>query len=78
MYVVCLLSYAIGGVLVDLIFFNRSYMADRLLHLLRLGEGDVNLSNFACLQLRLKEGEDISGTLVIKCGIILQQALVCI
>ena len=36
------------------------------------------LSNFACLQLRLKEGEDISGTLVIKCGIILQQALVCI
>ena len=36
------------------------------------------LSNFACLQLRLEEGEDISGTLVIKCGIILQQALVCI
>ncbi len=31
MYVVCLLFYAIGGVLVDLIFFNRSYMADRLL-----------------------------------------------
>lgn len=39
-------------------------MADRLLHLLRLREGRY-LSNFACLQLRLKEGEDISGTLVI-------------
>ena len=25
----------------------------------------MSLSNFACLQLRLKEGEDISGTLVI-------------
>ena len=52
-------------------------MADRLRRVLRLGEGRY-LSNFACLQLRLKEGEDISGTLVIKCGIILQQALVCI
>ena len=43
-----------------------------------VAERDVNLSYFACLQLRLEEGEDISGTLVIKCGIILQQALVCI
>ena len=39
-------------------------MADRLRRVLRLGEGRY-LSNFACLQLRLKEGEDISGTLVI-------------
>ena len=30
MYVVCLSFYAIGGVLVDLIFFNRSRLADRL------------------------------------------------
>ena len=30
-----------------------------------VSERDGNLSNFACLQLRLKEGEDISGTLVI-------------
>lgn len=31
MYVICMLFYAIGGGLVDLIFFNRSYMADTLL-----------------------------------------------
>ena len=30
MYAVCLLFYAIGGVLVDLIFFNRSRLADTL------------------------------------------------
>lgn len=59
------------------VIFNRPYMVDTLLRVLRLGEGRY-LSNFACLQLRLKEGEDISGTLVVKCGIILQQALVCI
>lgn len=77
---VCCLSFVLchRRWLVDFIFFNRSYMADTLLHLLRSRRGDGYLSNFACLQLRLKEGEDISGTLVIKCGIILQQALVCI
>ena len=41
------------------------------------GEDD-ELTNFACLQLRLEEREDISGTLVIKCRIVFQQALVCI
>ena len=39
MYVVCLLFYAIGGVLVDLIFFNRSRLADTLFIYLRLREG---------------------------------------
>ena len=34
-------------------------MADTLLHLLRSRRGDGYLSNFTCLQLRLKEGEDI-------------------
>ena len=36
------------------------------------------LTNFACLQLCLEEGEDIPRALVVKCRIILQQALVCI
>ena len=37
--------------LVDLIFFNRSYMADTLLRFLRLREGTVFiLSIYACFQ----------------------------
>lgn len=77
MYVVCLLFYAIGGSCLFLYFFYRSSLADRLF-MVDVAERGRYLSNFACLQLCLKEGEDISGTLVIKCGIILQQALVCI
>ena len=78
MYVVCLLFYAIGRFLFGLILFmiGQDWLIDCSgFNVLERGR---YLSNFACLQLRLKEGEDISGTLVIKCGIILQQALVCI
>ena len=41
-------------------------------------ENNYMLTNFACLQFRLEEGEDIPRALVVKCRIILQQALVCI
>lgn len=78
MYVVCLLFYAIGGWLFVSMFVLIDQMWSILFPTLASRRGDGILSNFACLQLRLKEGEDISGTLVIKCGIILQQALVCI
>ena len=70
MYVVCLSFYAISEFV--LMFFNRSNWSIYYFSVFNVSERDVNLSNFACLQLRLKEGEDISGTLVIKCGIILQ------
>ena len=49
MYVVCLLFYAIGGGLV--VIFNRPYMVDRLLRVLRLGEErEFILSIYACFQ----------------------------
>ena len=56
MYVVCLLFYAIGGCCYFICYFLLFSVLERGRY----------LSNFACLQLRLKEGEDISGTLVIK------------
>ena len=77
-YVCCLSVVLCHRRLVDLMFLIGQDWPIDYFYALTSWRGDGWLTNFACLQLRLEEGEDISGTLVIKCGIILQQALVCI